>query len=91
MYLTPFAYNRFTCTIINQLKIVINFFQVLKDVILDMYRVLKLLTDNTEYPLLAAQASLALNELDNVTTEFLKPTETLEKKIYVTELPPKEF
>ncbi|XP_014877694.1 transport and Golgi organization protein 6 homolog [Poecilia latipinna] len=57
--------------------------QVLSDVLLDLYRALKLVVRSDPDPAAVLHAQLALEELDHVMRRFVFPEQKLEKKIVV--------
>lgn len=65
--------------------------QVLKDVIRDLYRALRLVYTTDPDDVVRLHAQLAMEEIDTITRAFLLPKLSLSKKIYVTEMPPNPF
>lgn len=57
--------------------------QVLRDVLLDLYRLLKSIVRSEQDEVTVLHAQLALEELDGIMRDFLFPRQTLEKKIVV--------
>uniref|UniRef100_UPI00398ECC6D transport and Golgi organization protein 6 homolog n=1 Tax=Pristiophorus japonicus TaxID=55135 RepID=UPI00398ECC6D len=57
--------------------------QVLGDVLRDLYRLLKYVSQTDEDEVAVLHAQLALEELDHVVRRFLFPEETLQKKIVI--------
>ncbi|ROT65785.1 Transmembrane and coiled-coil domain-containing protein 7 [Penaeus vannamei] len=66
-------------------------FSVLKDVIRDLYRALRLVYTTDPDDVVRLHAQLAMEEIDTITRAFLLPKLSLSKKIYVTEMPPNPF
>lgn len=57
--------------------------QVLRDVLRDLYRLLKWVVASEHDQVTVLHAQLALEELDDIMRRFLFPPQTLEKKIVV--------
>ncbi|XP_047481476.1 transport and Golgi organization protein 6 homolog isoform X2 [Penaeus chinensis] len=66
-------------------------FSVLKEVIRDLYRALRLVHTTDPDDVVRLHAQLAMEEIDTITRAFLLPKLSLSKKIYVTEMPPSPF
>ncbi|XP_068211675.1 transport and Golgi organization protein 6 homolog isoform X2 [Palaemon carinicauda] len=66
-------------------------FLVLKDVIRNLYRVLRLVQTRDPDDIVRLHAQLAIEEIDSITREFLLPKLNLTKRMYVADIPPKEF
>ena len=64
---------------------------MLKDVIRDLYRVLRLVHTRDSDDIVRLHAQLAMEEIDSITKEFLLPKLNLTKRIYVADLPPNQF
>lgn len=68
-----------------------NTFQVLRDVLRDIYRTLRLVHAQDSDDVVRLHAQIAIEEVDKITREFLLPKLSLTKKIYVTEVPDNLF
>ncbi|XP_066983576.1 transport and Golgi organization protein 6 homolog isoform X2 [Macrobrachium rosenbergii] len=66
-------------------------FSVLKDLIRDLYRVLRLVHARDPDDVVRLHTQLAIEEIDNITKEFLLPKLNLTKRIYVADIPPRDF
>ncbi|XP_067007240.2 transport and Golgi organization protein 6 homolog [Anabrus simplex] len=63
-------------------------FKVLSDVLLQLYRALKLVYQKEKDDVIKLHVQLALDELNSSTLDFVFPQQKLEKKLYVLDAPP---
>ncbi|KAK7080604.1 Transport and Golgi organization protein 6 [Halocaridina rubra] len=66
-------------------------FSVLKDVIRDLYRVLRLVNARDPDDVVRLHTQVAIEEIDAITKEFLFPKLNLTKRIFVADVPPSNF
>ena len=65
---------------------VLCYFQVLDSVLLDLYRLLKLIVTTEKDEKVRLNANLALNELEDTMKDYVFPQQKLEKRIRVLDM-----